>query len=113
MSQSSERRVLRIATALAIAAIPLAACTDAHYDRRDTISFHAGDAIAANRVQQTVDMWPPDANRTRVPLNGNRAGLAMERYKTNTSIPPVGLGTSSVVITPSAPPASAPPPPAQ
>ena len=44
---------------LALAATTLlGACTDMYLDRRDTVSFGAGDAVAANKVTHMVDPWP-------------------------------------------------------
>ena len=47
MSRSNARG----ATILALAATTLlGACTDMYLDRRDSVSFAAGDAVAANKV---------------------------------------------------------------
>ena len=66
---------------LALAAVTLlGACTDMYLDRRDTVSFGAGDAVAANKVttwsirgrrvratatlRTTANAWRPPPNAT-------------------------------------------------
>lgn len=82
----------------------LAGCADPdfYFDRRDTISLHAGDAIASNIVTQTVDPWPRVAGNRNIAFNGDRMQAAGERYRTGKVIQPQGLSTSSVQFDPSA-----------
>ncbi len=97
MSSASKRR-LHAAVSLALLAGALAGCADAdlYFDRRDTISLHAGDAVASNIIVQTVDPWPRAAGIRDIPANGDRMQAAGERYRTGKVTPPRGLGTSSV-----------------
>jgi hypothetical protein len=74
----------------------LSACTDMYLDRRDTVSFEAGNASAANKAIQTIDPWPVYAAHQDIAYNGERAAAAAERYRTNKVTPPTGIGTSSV-----------------
>jgi len=84
----------------------LAACSDVYYARRDTITFHAGDDVAANRVTHAVDMWPREAGYRDYVANGEKIQGAIERYRTNKVTPPVGLNTSAISPTQSAAPPS-------
>ena len=100
---SSANNRLRWLVPALLAAATLAGCADAdfYFDRRDTISLHAGDAIASNIVVQTVDPWPRAAANRNIPANGDRMQAAGERYRTGKTTPLQGLGTSSVEFTPS------------
>jgi hypothetical protein len=81
----------------------LGACTDMYLDRRETVSFEAGNANAANKAIQTIDPWPVYAARQEIAYNGERAAAAAERYRTNKVTPPTGIGTSSVKYEQAAP----------
>ncbi len=97
MSSSASKRLAWIGPVLfAVAAVGGCAEPDLYLDRRDTISFHAGDAIAANIAVQTIDPWPRVAGNRDIPGNGDRMAAAGERYRTGKVTPPKGLGTSSV-----------------
>jgi hypothetical protein len=74
----------------------LAACSDIYYDRRDTISFQAGDAVATNKVTHAIDVWPEAAGHREIVSNGEKIQGAVERYRTNKVTPPVGMDTSSI-----------------
>ena len=88
-------------TVLALAApLLLGACTDMYLDRRDTVSFAAGDAPAANKVTHMVDPWPVRAGDRNIPHDGERMAAAAERYRTDKVKPPAGTGTSSVKYEP-------------
>jgi hypothetical protein len=69
---------------------------DLYLDRRDSITFHAGDAIRSNIVAQTIDPWPKHAANRDIAYNGDRMQAAGERYRTGKIIQPKGLATSSV-----------------
>ena len=91
MSQPGIKRVMRtIAAAVALGAI-LAGCSDPglYLDRRDTIALSAGDAVAANAVEQMVDPWPPASGNTNIAFNGQRMQMAIERYRINKVTDPV------------------------
>jgi hypothetical protein len=77
-------------------AAALGGCSDIYYDRRDTVSSGAGDAVAVNRVSQAVDMWPEAAGERNIVFNGQKMQSAVERYRTNKVTPPQGINTSSV-----------------
>lgn len=109
MRRASNRRRGTAALAAALGLSALAGCVD-HLDRRETISPFAGEAMAANRLAQTVNPWGSGA--TDLPANGNRMRIAIERYNANKSITPHGLTTSAIVVTSGAEGASAPAAPA-
>lgn len=96
-SASNARRLRWLAPAL-FSLSTLAGCADAdfYFDRRDTISLHAGDAVASNIIVQTVDPWPRTAANRNIPANGDRMQAAGERYRTGKITPLQGLSTSSV-----------------
>ena len=73
----------------------LAGCSDIYLDRRETIALAADDAVASNRVVQTVDPWPPAAADKTSVYNGDKMRSAAERYRSGKIIQPQGLGTTS------------------
>jgi len=89
---------LRVLMPALVFAGALAGCadTDLYLDRRDTVTFGAGDAVAANIIAQTVDPWPRAAGNRNIPGNGDRLQAAGERYRTGKIAQPQGLSTSSV-----------------
>ena len=77
----------------------LAGCSDIYFDRRETIALGAGDAVAANEVEQMVDPWPPHSGNNNIAFNGEQMQRAVECYRTDKVIQPVeprsvdGLGS--------------------
>ncbi len=106
MSQAAKIRAFALAAFVGAGA---AGCSDLYYDRRDTVSLAAGDAVATNISTHTIDVWPPEAGETRIVSNGQKIQGAVERYRTNKVIPPVGTGTSSVGYAPASSGAAAAP----
>jgi hypothetical protein len=66
-----------------------------YLDRRDTISLHAGDAVATNKVTQMYDPWPPHSADNNIVFNGQRMQTAVERYRHNKVITPVSMTSST------------------
>jgi hypothetical protein len=95
MSRSNAPAILALA-----ATTLLGACTDMYLDRRDTVSFAAGDATAANKVTHMVDPWPVRAGDRNIMHDGERMATAAERYRTDKVKPPIGASTSSVKYEP-------------
>lgn len=87
--------------ALAAVLVALAGCSE-YLDRRDTIALSGGNAVATNQVTQMVDPWPRDSANRNIAFNGEKMQSAVERYRTNKVIPPVGTGTSSTYQAPAA-----------
>jgi type IV pilus biogenesis protein CpaD/CtpE len=96
---SDDRRFRALIPAIGFAGM-LAGCSTPEFylDRRETISFGAGDAIAANIAAQTVDPWPRAAGNRNIASDGERMQAAVERYRQNKVTPLRSLSTSSVVF---------------
>ena len=95
----------RVMLALAATTL-LAGCTDMYLDRRYTVSFGAGDAVAANKVTHMVDPWPVYAGNRNIAYDGERMQAAAERYRTNKVTPLATAQTSSVQYAPVVAPVS-------
>jgi len=54
-----------------------------YLDQRESISLHAGDALASNKIAQVIDPWPIEARDRNIPGNGVRQQKAVERYRTD------------------------------
>lgn len=83
----STARLIAAAIAGCTLGTALGGCSDLYLDRRDTVALSAGDAIAANEAEQTVDPWPPQSNNKNVAFNGQRMQSAVERYRLNKVVP--------------------------
>ena len=95
------RNTSRALTALALGATTLlGACTDMYLDRRDTVSFEAGDAVAVNKMAHIIDPWPAVSGNRNLSFEGERMQKAAERYRTNKTTPLATSQTSSVQYTP-------------
>lgn len=62
------------------------------FERRDSITLQAGDAVAANKIIQARDPWPPYVARRNIPFNGVVMDSAVDRYKAGTVLVPPVLG---------------------
>ena len=94
------RNNLRGALLALAAATALGGCTDMYLDRRDTVSFAAGDAVATNKVTHMVDPWPARAGDRNIAFDGERMQMAAERYRTDKVKAIAGTGTSSLKFEP-------------
>ncbi len=65
---------------IVLAALQLAAC-DNYVDRRDSVTFGAGDAIAANKAMQIIDPWPQSARTIQHGVSGEQAEAIMEKFR--------------------------------
>ena len=90
----------RLAVLALAATTLLGACTDMYLDRRDSVSFGAGDAVAVNKITQMIDPWPPYAGNRNIAFDGERMTAAAERYRTNKVTPLSTAATSSVQYAP-------------
>jgi hypothetical protein len=80
--KSSSRKGQLVASVVLLASgASLGGCAD-YMERRDTITLHAGEAQAWNRVVHTSDPWPPYVMDTRIPGDGQRTEVVMRRYST-------------------------------
>jgi hypothetical protein len=92
------RFVTRTLAAAVIAATlcgSLGGCSEYYFDRRDSVTLYSGEAMAANRVTQTIDPWSPASGNRNIAYNGEKAAVASERYRTGRVIPPANALTSS------------------
>jgi hypothetical protein len=83
----------RIGAAMLLAAM-LAGCSDLYYDRRDTVSFAANDAMATALAAQVIDPWPAASANRNIAANGVVVQSAIERYRTCQVIQPKGTSSS-------------------
>ena len=96
------------ALALGVVLATLGGCSE-YFDRRDTVSLHAGDAVATDKMSQMVDPWPAESANKTIGFNGERMETAMERYRTNRTYAPQGTGTSATYSQAPAAPANTSP----
>ena len=92
----------RIVAGAVLLASLLTGCSDLYYDRRETVTFAAGDSVVSAQAVQVIDPWPAAAYNRNIAYNGPRVAGAIERYRTGKIIPPSGTGTSGS-YTPNAP----------
>ena len=97
--RNDKRRIMAGAVLLAST---LGGCSDVYYDRRETVTFAAGDSVASAQAVQVIDPWPRASYDRNIAYNGPRVAGAIERYRTGKIIPPSGTGTSTS-YTPSGP----------
>jgi hypothetical protein len=100
------RSRIKLATLALTASVALAGCSDIYFDRRESISLSAGDAVMTNEVTHMVDPWPPHSADRNIAFNGEKMQAAVERYRTNQVTPPVNATTSSAGYSASAAPAA-------
>ncbi|HKA79173.1 MAG TPA: hypothetical protein VKD43_04030, partial [Xanthobacteraceae bacterium] len=72
MSFQSRTNAVRGLALAMLATTALAGCSDIYFDRRETISLGADDAVASNRAIHTVDPWPPHSGNRNITFNGER-----------------------------------------
>lgn len=92
MSSRSGTKV--IAAVLAIGAT-VAGCSEIYFDRRESVALGAGDAIATNKVTQTIDPWSRASANHRISYNGQLMQSAQDRYNRGKVITPVLPTTAS------------------
>ena len=77
-----------IAAVLAIASA-VSGCSEMYYDRRETVTLGAGDAVATNKVTQMVDPWPAVSANNNIAFNGQLMQAAQDRYNRGKVFTPV------------------------
>lgn len=106
MVQSSSKRQihgLRWVVMLSLLITPvLSACStdDAnnYLGYSDRVVQDSGDANASNQASQTIDPWSPASRNNEIDQDGQRARIAVRRYKADKVKKPSGLGDRSVVV---------------
>jgi hypothetical protein len=57
----------------------LSGCSNQYLERKDTVTFSAGNAVAWNSAQQIPDPTPSHAYDTRIIADGDKAARAVQR----------------------------------
>ena len=86
----------RLAIVLASATL-LVACAPSVYQDSATPTPGYGNAVKQNAAVMIIDPQPASAANVDIDFDGRRAGIAIERYRTGTVIPPEDLRTSDVL----------------
>jgi hypothetical protein len=58
-----------------------------YFERKDGVTFGAGDAKSVNSATHIIDPWPRNVGNTRIPGDGQRMSGAIERYRDVTKLP--------------------------
>jgi hypothetical protein len=92
LNKSASMR-LAVGAALLASASMLGGCVfdpeDERYVRRsDFITLGAGNAVAHNKAVQTINPWPSWSSNDRINMDGDKAYLAIRRYKEDKVKPP-------------------------
>ena len=79
---------MKVASALLclVAALSLGGCYrvlgndegERYFQRKDTVTLSAGDAMRVNAMTHTIHPWPPGVGDPRIPMEGTRAVSAIE-----------------------------------
>ena len=86
---------LAVAATVMLGALLAGCSSDIYFERRDSIALGAGDAVAANQVEQMVDPWPPNSSKRNLTFNGERMQRAVECYRIDKVTQPVDLDPST------------------
>jgi hypothetical protein len=80
-----------------VTATLLAACGPSVYRDSTTPIPGYGNAVKQNAAVMIIDPQPAAAANVNLDLDGRRAGIAIERYRTGTVIPPEEQRTTDVL----------------
>lgn len=80
-----------------VTATLLAACGPSVYRDSATPIPGYGNAVKQNAAVMIIDPQPAAAANVNLDLDGRRAGIAIERYRTGTVIPPEEQRTTDVL----------------
>ena len=83
------RSGIRATSVALVLGTAVAGCSDMYYDRRETVSLGAGDAVAINRTTHTIDYWPRHSMNNRIAANGQLMQSAQDRYNRGKVVTPV------------------------
>jgi hypothetical protein len=79
----------RALAAVVVIGTAVAGCSEIYFDRRESIALSAGDAVASNKVTQTIDPWPRNSTNNRIAANGQLMQAAQDRYNRGKVLTPV------------------------
>ena len=82
---------------LIFAALSLVACAPSVYQDSTTPTVGYGNSVRQNEAVMIIDPMPVAAANVDLDMDGRRAGIAIERYRTGKVIPPLQLRTSDVL----------------
>ena len=88
---------LSILAGLTLSAITLAGCAPSVYSDSTTPIPGYGNSVRQNAAVMIIDPQPVSAANVNLDLDGRRAGIAIERYRTGTVLQPTELRTSDVL----------------
>jgi hypothetical protein len=94
MFRSRTERASRAVSVAVLLSSLLAGCSDLYFDRRETVLFGGGDAVAANAAEQTIDPWPRNSYNNHLAFNGQRMQHAVECYRYGKVTPPADMNPS-------------------
>jgi hypothetical protein len=69
-----------LSLALIAAALSLSGCSNRYFERKDTVTFSAGDAVATNNALMIADPTPRRAYDTHIVTPGETAARAGDNY---------------------------------
>lgn len=72
--------MMRKILGFAAVSLALSGCSNQYFERKDTVTFSAGDAVAWNKAQQIVDPTPRSAYNTNIVTPGESAARAGADY---------------------------------
>jgi hypothetical protein len=81
---------------LALSALMLGACAPSVYQDSATPTVGFGNSVSQNAAVMIIDPQPMSAAYVDLDLDGRRAGIAIERYRTGQVIEPREMRTSDV-----------------
>ena len=88
-------RGLVMAGCLGLVVFVLTGCRD-YFARKDTVNFGGGNAVAENKVAQTIHPWPRESFKKSQVTNGERMRRAAKKYEDG---PPKKQRPVSVLVT--------------
>jgi len=81
---------------VALISILAAGCANVYRQSGTPIPGY-GNSVRQNAAVMIIDPRPASAANTNIDFDGRRAGLAIERYRSGTVIPPIRLSTSDIL----------------
>ena len=88
------RKILTV-SCIGLTAFMMTGCRD-YFARKDTVNFGGGNAVAENKVAQTINPWPRESFKKTQVTNGERLRRAAKKYEDG---PPKKERPVSVLVT--------------
>jgi len=89
----------KIVTTVVLLGALLAGCSDIYYDRRETVSFAANDAVASAQATQIINPWPRASADRGHTSSGPIVAGAIDRYRNCQVIQPRPSSTAGAYNT--------------